>query len=116
MIAVNGYDHFGGKHGEAAALKNLLAFAGARNPVTGKPFSEALCFGSAGGIGAGYSFCPSVPAHGCGSGVAVVGRHKSYATDATWYQGFFDRLGAVSRITETTGTVKAHQNLLAELQ
>jgi hypothetical protein len=110
-----GYAHFGGKHAESAALKNLLAFAGVVNLQTNKPFSEALCFGIAGGIGAGYSFCPSVPRNGLGSGVWIAGRHKSYATNAVWYQGFFDRIGAVSRITETSGKGKAYQNLLAEL-
>src|SRR5262249_31648748 len=58
-MRVENYAHFGGKHGESAALKNLLTHAGVRNPVTGAPFTEALCFGIAGGIGAGYSFCPS---------------------------------------------------------
>jgi len=116
MIAVNGYAHFGGKHAASAALKNLLAFAEIINPQTSKPFSEALCFGIAGGIGAGYSFCPSVPRHGCGSGVWIVGRHKSYSTGANWYQDFFDRISAVSRVTETSGKGKAYQNLLVELK
>ncbi len=116
MVAVNGYAHFGGKHGESAAIKNLLGFAGVTNPQTGGPFSEALCFGIAGGIGAGYSWCPSVVRHGTGSGVSVVGRHKSYATDAAWYQDFFDRIGAATRITETAAKGKAFQNLLGELE
>src|SRR5262245_28301325 len=115
-MRVPDYAHFGGKHGEAAAIKNLLDHAGVTNPCTDKPFTEAMCFGIAGGVGAGYSFCPSVPRHGLGSGVSVVGRHKSYATDASWYQGFFNRIGAKTRITETTGTGKAYQNLVAELQ
>jgi hypothetical protein len=115
-MIVFGYTHFGGRHGESAALKNLLAFTRVTRPDTGQPFSEALCFGIAGGIGAGYSFCPSVPRHGTGSGVSVVGRHKSYATDAGWYQGFCDRLGITTRITETSGPAKAYQNLIAELK
>jgi hypothetical protein len=109
MIAVNGYAHFGGIHGESAALKNLLAFAGVS-------LSEALCFGIAGGIGAGYSFCPSVVRHGTGSGVSIVGRHKVYVTGAGWYQDFFDRVGISTRITETTAVKKAYQNLTAELE
>lgn len=115
-MQVDGYAQFGGRHGASAAIKNVLAFAGVRNPATGEPFSEALCFGIAGGIGAGYSFCPWVPRYGCGSGVSVVGRYKSYATDATWYQGFFDRIGATTRVTETSGKGKAYQNLVAELE
>jgi hypothetical protein len=115
-MIIDSYHHFGGRHSESAALKNLLAHAGVNNPVTGEPFSEALCFGIAGGIGAGYSFCPSVPRYGGGSGISVVGRYKSYATDATWYQGFFDRIGARTRITETGGKGKAYQNLVEELR
>ena len=113
---VNGYAHFGGRHGESAALKNLLAFAGVANPATGRPFSEALCFGIAGGVGAGYSFCPSVVRRGFGSGVSIVGRHRDYATDASWYQNFFDRLGAKTRVTETAAPGKAFQNLRHELE
>src|SRR5262245_41321006 len=116
MLAVNGYAHFGGKHGESAALKNLLAFHGVKHPTTGAPLSEALCFGIAGGIGAGYSFCPSVVRHGTGSGVSVVGRYFSYATNAAWYQGFCDRIGATACVTETGGKGKAYQNLVSELQ
>lgn len=115
-MRVEGYAQFGGQHAESANIKNLLAHAGMSNPHTGKPITEALCFGIAGGIGAGYSFCPSVPRYGHGSGVSVVGRYKIYATDATWYQGFFDRIGARTHITETGGAGKAHQNLVAELQ
>jgi hypothetical protein len=115
-MRVEGYNHFGGRHVESANLKNLLAHAGIANPYTGQPLTEALCFGIAGGIGAGYSFCPSVPRYGTGSGVSVVGRYKIYATDATWYQGFFDRIGARTHVTETGGPGKAHQNLVGELQ
>lgn len=115
-MRVEGYAQFGGQHGESANLKNLLGHAGVVNPWTGKPFTEALCFGIAGGIGAGYSFCPSVVRYGTGSGASIVGRHKIYATDATWYQGFFDRLGAKTHITETGGPGKAHQNLVEELE
>src|SRR5688572_17678964 len=101
-MIIHDYCSFGGRHGESAALKNLLAFAHIVHPATGRPISDPLCFGIAGGIGAGYSFCPSVVRYGGGSGVAVVGRYKSYATDASWYEGFFGRIGARTRITETT--------------
>ena len=105
----------GARHGEAGAIRILLTDAGVPNPITGEPLSEALCFGIAGGIGAGYSFCPSVPKYGCASGVSIVGRHKAYATDAAWYQGCFDRLGIKTRITETSAAGKALANLQAEI-
>jgi len=109
------FRHFGGRLTDSACLKNLLAHAGVANPADGCPFSEPLCFGLAGGIGAGYSFCPSVPRSGHGSGVSIPGRYKAFATDAVWYQGFFDRLGIPTRITETSATGKALQNIKAEL-
>lgn len=114
MILTN-YRHFGGRHGESAALRNLFAFHGIVHPATGQPLSEALCFGIAGGIGAGYSFCPSMVRHGTGSGVSVVGRHRIYATDGSWYQNACKRLGINSRVTESTSRPKAYKNLVEEL-
>ena len=114
-MRVAGFSHFGGRHAESAAIRNILAFHGTVDPATGKPFTEAMCFGIAGGIGAGYSFCPSVVRHGAGSGVAVIGRHKIYATSAVWYQDFAGRIGAMVHITETNSPGKALANLKAEL-
>jgi hypothetical protein len=45
--------HLPGSIPAAAALRALLSHAGVRNPRTGSPFSEAMAFGIAGGIGAG---------------------------------------------------------------
>lgn len=109
------YSWFGGRHGEAASLRGLLAHASVKNPASGEPLSEPLCFGIAGGIGAGYSFCPSVIRYGSGSGVSIVGRYFSYATSGVWYQGACERLGLKTRITETGASKKAHQNLVDEL-
>jgi hypothetical protein len=107
--------NFGGRHGESAALRGLLTEAGVTNPYDGRPLSEALCFGIAGGIGAGYSFCPSVLRYSGGSGVSIVGRHKAYATDAAWYAGGCERLGVKTRLTAATSPRKAFANLQAEL-
>ncbi len=115
-MRIANFHHFGGVHGESAAIKNLLSFTGVVHPHTGTPLSEALCFGIAGGLGIGYSFCPSIPRHQLGSGITIVGRHKSYVTDASWYQGCFDRLGIPTRRTETTGAARAYRNLVAELE
>jgi hypothetical protein len=49
--------HFAGNVPATTALRTLLAHAGVRAPHTGKPFSEAMLFGIAGGIGIGvFSF------------------------------------------------------------
>lgn len=107
-MAVEGYTHAGGRHASSAALRNVLAHAGVA-------LSEPMVFGLAGGIGAGYSFCPSVIRHGNGSGVSIVGRHKAYATGPDWYAGALGRLGLRYRVTETAAPKKARQNLLDEL-
>ena len=105
----------GGRHAESNGLRYLLADAGVLNPITDEPLTEALCFGIAGGIGAGYSFCPSVPRWGTGSGVAVVGRHKSYVTNGAFQKGCLDRLGVKYRVHETGGQGKAYQQIEGEL-
>ncbi len=115
-MRVHDFTPVSGRHGESCALKGLLDHAGTRHPNTGQPLSEALCFGIAGGIGAGYNSCPSMIRHGIGCGINVVGRHLAYATDAAWYQGFADRIGATTRVTETAAPGKALQNLKAELE
>ena len=51
MTAITGYDHFGGIHPETATIANYLRYLGVKNPATGKPFSEAMLFGIAGGCG-----------------------------------------------------------------
>ncbi|MFO0811418.1 MAG: BtrH N-terminal domain-containing protein [Gemmataceae bacterium] len=107
-MSVQGYVHIGGRHARSTALRNVLAHAGL-------PLSEPMVFGLAGGIGAGYSFCPSVVRHGNGSGISIVGRHKSYATGPNWYTGILDRLGVKYRITESAAPKKAQQNLRDEL-
>ena len=48
---ISGYDYFGGIHPETATVANYLRFLGVTDPATGKPFSEAMLFGIAGGLG-----------------------------------------------------------------
>lgn len=110
-LAVPGYAHFGGHHGETAAMRNTLAHAGVTAPHTGAPLSEPMCLGIAGGIGAGYSFCPSIPGWGTGTGISVVGRYRVFTTSADYYDGFFSRLGIKTLVKETTGEKGAAKNL-----
>src|SRR5262249_62063029 len=49
--------HFAGSVPATTALRGLLAHAGVRDPHTGAPFSEAMLFCIAGGIGLGVVSC-----------------------------------------------------------
>ncbi len=137
FLGVTNYQQFGGRHWDTAAMKNLMAHAGVTAPHTGQPLSEAMCLGIAGGIGAGYSFCPSIPKYDMqfgdqlagrplqcedneeyfsrlysrGSGLSVVGRYRVYTTGADYYQGFFDRLGVKTIVAESGGVKAALRNL-----
>jgi hypothetical protein len=105
------FKHFGGRHVESANLANALAYSGVRAPHTGEPLTEAMSLGIAGGISAGYQFCPSVPRYGYAGGVTVVGRCLLYATDASFYDGALRRLGIKPAVRETTGAKAAYKNL-----
>lgn len=115
-MILSDFKPLGGQHAESTNIANCLNYQGLHDPVTGRPFSEALCFGIAGGIGIGYSFCPSVIRHGSGCGISLVGRHKIYSTSAAWYRDFADRLRLPLIITETTAIKKAYRNLVEELE
>jgi hypothetical protein len=115
-MIVKNYNRFGGKHFESAALKNTFAHSGVLAPHTGEPFSEALCLGIAGGIAAGYSFCPSIPGHGVGSGVSVAGRYRVFTTDGSFYKDFFNRIGAKITVKESGGIKAAFNNMKEGLE
>jgi hypothetical protein len=110
------FQQFGGKNWETVAMKNTLAHAGVAAPHTGQPFSEALCFGIAGGIAAGYSFCPSIPGYDIGSGVSIVGRYHHFSTDGEFIRGFFERIGARLQVQETSGVKGAYRHLVQALE
>jgi hypothetical protein len=116
FMVLTDFKPLGGDHAESTNLANLLNYHGMMNPFSEKPFSEALCFGIAGGIGAGYSWCPSVIRHGGGCGVSLIGRHQVYSTQGAWYRDFADRLRFHLSIAESTSAKKAEKNLLEQLE
>lgn len=140
-MQVPNYEQFGGRHWETAALCNTLAHAGVVAPHTGKPLSEAMCLGLAGGIATGYSFCPSIPKYdlklgksplpklagmSCeqyqmmkyarGSGLTVVGRCKLASTNGAFMRDALGRVGATISVKETTGIAGAHKSLVEALE
>ncbi len=110
-MILTGYSHFGGVNWDSAALKNTLAYSGVLDPRTRKPLTEAMCLGIGGGIGVGYSFCPSIPRSGQGSGISVVGRHRVVDTGGSFQKDALARLGCTVDVCETAGVKAAYEHV-----
>jgi hypothetical protein len=105
--------HFPGSIPAAAALRALLSHAGVRNPRTRAPFSEAMAFGIAGGIGAGmFTFHYAKENF---SSFYVAGRHL-WQDHVAWVQGALNRLGAKAVIKESSGVKPAEKQLREMLE
>lgn len=102
--------HFAGNVPASTALRVLLAHAGVRAPHTGEPFSEALLFGIAGGIGAGmFSFVYEAADF---ASFFVAGRHL-WQDDVAYLQAACQRFGLRPSIRESSGA-RAAEGLLTD--
>jgi hypothetical protein len=100
--------HFPGSVPATTALRILLTHAGIRSPHTGAPFSEAMIFGIAGGVGIGvFSFFYEVEDF---AGFFVAGRHQWY-DDLSYLQGALTSLGLTPIVQETSGAKTAAAQL-----
>lgn len=108
MIILPGYDHFGGIHPETATIANYLRFLGVENPATGKPFSEAMVFGIAGGLGACYILWEfkehNRPA-------LVFGWQHQFNYPVRYVENLCQRIGVAAEFHETGGMKKAGRTL-----
>lgn len=103
--------HFPGSTPGPTALRSLLAAAGMPAPHTGEPFSEAMVFGIAGGIGAGmFTFHYAKENF---SSFFVAGRHL-WQDHLAWARAATDRLGATAIVKESSAP-KAAEKQLREL-
>jgi hypothetical protein len=100
--------HVPGNVPATTALRVLLAHAGVRDPHTGEPFSEAMLFGIAGGIGVGvFSFFYER------EDIAtfyVAGRHQ-WHDDVAYLRDALGRFGIQPLIQESGGAKAAEQQL-----
>lgn len=104
--------HFPGLVPAAAALRVMLAAKGARAPHTGQPYSEAMVFGIAGGIGAGvFSFYYEQANF---ASFFVAGRHR-WQDDAAYLVEAGRRFGADPVVKEDGGAKAAEATLRAAL-
>ncbi|HKZ55069.1 MAG TPA: DUF4872 domain-containing protein [Anaerolineales bacterium] len=108
-----GFVHFPGVNPGSTALRLLTANNGIHDPHTGKPLSEAMAFGIAGGIGAGvFSFLYEK------EDIAtffIAGRHL-WQDDLAYLQHALARLGFSAIVRESTGKATAQSQLLELMQ
>ena len=103
--------HYPGNTPGPTALRALLSHAGVRAPHTGAPFSEAMVFGIAGGIGAGmFTFHYAKENF---SSFFVAGRHL-WHDHAAWALAAAKRMGLKDVVKESSG-VKPGEKQLREL-
>jgi hypothetical protein len=100
--------HFPGNVAATTALRVLLAHAGLRAPHTGEPFSEALLFGLAGGVGVGvFSFFYEK------EGIAtffLAGRHL-WHDHLAYLRRACERLGVSAEVRESGGAKAGERQL-----
>lgn len=103
--------HYPGVVAASTALRIVLTAAGIRNPATGKPFSEAMVFGIAGGIGAGlFTF-----QYGEFSSFYVAGRHL-WQDDQAYFKNACARFGVTPTVRESSGVKPAAGHLTDALE
>jgi len=104
--------HLPGSIPATTALRILLAHAGVINPKTKKPYSEAMLFAIAGGIGCGA--CQFFYEKENFSSLFVAGRHL-WADDVAYLSESCARFGIKPAISETGSAKSAEKQLRAAL-
>jgi hypothetical protein len=105
--------HFPGNVSATTALRIVLAHAGVRAPHERAPFSEALLFGIAGGIGIGI-FTFFYEKEGFAS-FYIAGRHL-WQDDEQYFRDACVRLGIEPKVKETGGAKQADRHLAETLE
>jgi hypothetical protein len=100
-----------GRHPDTAALTRLLAALGVTDPSSGRPLSEAMAFGVAGGIGFAYF----VFEYDDLATLYLGGRINSYVQKLDATEAALARLGVPATVRRTTGPATAERHLRAAL-
>jgi hypothetical protein len=97
-------------HPDSWALARVLADAGVVSPLDGRPLSEAMILGIAGGLGAGYILWEFKSR---GGAILTLGfsNQWQYPGIPGWYGNALDRLGIAADLHETAGAVGAQASL-----
>jgi hypothetical protein len=100
--------HFPGNVPATTALRSLLTAAGVRDPRSGKPLSEAMLYGIAGGIGMGiFTFCYEKEDF---ASFFIAGRH-SWFDDLDYLDSALARFGIKPKVREASSPKTAEKAL-----
>ena len=110
MPALDDYRTYGGGFPTTAAVAGALEWQGTVNPWTGKPYSEALLAGLAGGIAFGY-FVFAYEGVDPQANIVTRNTFHDYGWDA-----LSPRLGLVRDVVNATGEARGRDNLVATLE
>jgi Domain of unknown function (DUF4872)/Butirosin biosynthesis protein H, N-terminal len=100
-----------GRHPDTAALTRLLAGLGVTDPADGRPLTEAMALGVAGGIGFAYF----VFEYDELATIYLGGRINSYVQKRDATEAALARLGVPAAVKRTTGPATAERQLRAAL-
>ncbi len=107
-MLIKSYKLLGGKHTETATVKNALAALGVKAPHTGKPFTEAMLLGIAGGLGIGYILW-EFKKHA--SAILVMAFQNKWNYPVQFTGNLCKRLGIKPVFKETGGAAAADKHL-----
>ncbi|GJM41314.1 MAG: hypothetical protein DHS20C20_15960 [Ardenticatenaceae bacterium] len=102
------YTQFGGINPETATMTNVLANQGFVSPHNGRPLTEAMVLGIAGGLGCGYILW-EFKKHD--SVILVMGFQNKWNYTMQFMQNFSDRVGVKAEFLETGGAKTAAKHL-----
>ena len=105
--------HLPGSIPAAAALRVVLTAAGVNDPTTKRPFTGAMLFGIAGGVGAGVAQFRYEKEDF--SSFFVAGRHL-WHDDEAYIRGAVGRIGMKVDVTESAGAKAAEKHLREALE
>lgn len=108
--AFDGYERFGGVHGDTGAVANCLRQAGIVSPLDGEPFDEAFVSGLCGGVGFLYAVFEY---KGLPPLLSLLLRHQSMPD--TFVMGGLARLPVKLATHETSGAATARKTLDAAI-
>jgi hypothetical protein len=100
-----------GRHPDTAALTRLLAALGVTDPTGGRPLTEAMALGIAGGIGFAYFVFEYEDL----TTLYLGGRINSYVQEQDATEAALTRLGVPFQARRTTGPATAERQLRAAL-